>query len=203
MISQKIHTQTIEKVFSKYWGAPCIYLKNGQWRRGTVGHKTMHAISRRECVMLLKPLSKITSEFLGRLALVTGQEFKDEVISEQALKEYIEDLQEHIEMMPYTAADYLRKYDFHVPVYGIDLFKAGMARELDETKWKDSITYRKERKEREQEQKQSKSNPLAFNVVNDGLAVSVSNGTITDTVPVPKVATSNNSSDDDDRDLRY
>ena len=135
-ISETIYPFTLEKIYGKYWGCPCKYkAKDGGWRIGRVGLKTMHAVIDRQCVMFMKPLTKIDIDIVKRLFALMGEKFEDD--GDFKLDEYIQHLIEHIDMASYVIVDYLRKEFFHVPVFGLDLFRAGIAQEIDENRWVD------------------------------------------------------------------
>ena len=124
---------TLVKIFTAHYTLPYKYKykDTSTWERGYVDTNTIINFDFNENVLLLKPLYTLTAKYIQRiheLMCAENDEFSEELdLSEQGIKEFREHLQDTIKVTPYIIVDYLRREGFHVPMYGIDLFRAGIA----------------------------------------------------------------------------
>ena len=121
------------RIYMMYYGMPCKFKKKGTaiWKRSLINELTINNFDTHDCVLLLKPLYKLSARNVEMIHKLMSQddEFKDEDLdlSENGIKEFREHLQDTLTTMPYIVADYLRKEAFHLPLFGIDLYKANLA----------------------------------------------------------------------------
>ena len=136
-ISSTIYPFTLQQIFAIYWGAPCKYLKNGEWKYGRVNADMFKYIDKRECILLLKPIQYITVEEVVKLEHLSrkvkkaaGEEVEPQAgLNDEQKKELRENFIDNEYVgMDFTIADALRKSGYHVPVYGLHLFKANIAK---------------------------------------------------------------------------
>jgi len=132
--SHKIPKIRLVRILMMYYACPCKYRNKGEslWKFGTVTAEMASNIDNIDVILLLHPLYRLQKEHIEVIHKLTVSE--DELnlddapdYSESGIKEFREHLQDNIEMAPYNVIDYLRREDFAVPVYGLDLFRARIA----------------------------------------------------------------------------
>lgn len=134
MKSNSLSRETLTKIFTTYWNAPCKYRQNSNeaWARGYVRGNCLPLIESGNCIILLKDLDELERSNLDKISKIMSgddNEYEDATTDEQ-VKEHAEHMKSVVKEIPCAVADYLRREGFHVPVYGIDLFNFGLAERI-------------------------------------------------------------------------
>jgi hypothetical protein len=131
----KIPKSVLYKIYMTYWGNPCRYKdEGGQWVNGFLNEKTIQFLHKGDLKLVLRDLSELTSyhvNFINKIMHKFSDNKDEELAIEQPteseLQEYREHLADTISFAPYPIVDYIRREGFHVPVFGLDLYMAGVA----------------------------------------------------------------------------
>jgi hypothetical protein len=145
----KIPSRTLERIYMLYYGAPCKFKDtDGKWKKSRFGVKTFDAMYRRECILLLNPLTSLKQTDIAMIGKLTNDEHAENELTENKVQEFIDDMIEHgYDFAVFPVIDYLRRGFFVTPVYGLDLIECGFAEIIDESKWKPDIEIRKLKQE--------------------------------------------------------
>ena len=137
----EINKLTKGKIFANYFGGHCEICENNVWSKrrvdGDVLKKVLEGVDAR---LLLKNRHLITvEEAFFAIALISKLKGDDNDLFDPNY-EYSET--EKMEMrrqlldnddcdLPYPVVDYLRRQGYHMPIYGLNLFRAKLAKPYD------------------------------------------------------------------------
>ncbi len=142
-----IQKQTLARIFAAYFGFHCEYLsEDGKWHKTRVDADILtRVLDGKECRLLLKPLYLITVKEILEIEKMSRKlanedrsempperegEYTDE--EKKALREHFLDTE--IYLLHYPMVDFLRRIGYHIDIYGLNLFKIGLARRYNHEK---------------------------------------------------------------------
>jgi hypothetical protein len=124
--------ETKIKIFSAYYGSPCKYMDaNGEWRNGYVGMETLNKLQKEGMAYIeLKDLDSLTPKNIAFLSKLTGDEIATENVTSGHIEWFTKLIKSQIadNTLNYQIADYLRRESFMLPLYGLDLVRARLAK---------------------------------------------------------------------------
>jgi hypothetical protein len=135
-MATNVSTTTLGKIFAAHFGYHAEYRDGDKWVKTRVDGDLLNKVmAGTVCRLILKPIYAIKAEevlFLeqlySKLIAKEYQTVKEEYTEDEkkALREHF--LDGNISELPYPVADYLRRSGYHIPIYGLNLFQAGIAR---------------------------------------------------------------------------
>lgn len=142
----KLPISTLMKIYAAYYNAPCKYKSGDVWIESRLTYHIFQYIESNKCMLLLKPIQAISLEDLcaaeSMMRKMKAKERNEDVLDPELTAEEKSQLKDHfldndISDMNYPLADYLRRLGYHIPIYGLDLFRAGIAKLYIKNKDKD------------------------------------------------------------------
>ncbi len=138
---------TLIKIYTFYWGTQCKYKdKEGLWNVAPLDSSIIPYIMNKKCRLILKDLASLKAEDIVSAYKIMAKLLREQHKESDGESHYTDALTiseaenikghfiDNIVNAPYPIVDYLRRRGFHVPVFGLDLFLAGIAEKFKEKK---------------------------------------------------------------------